>query len=86
MEPTLPFWFKQRQAKLEPVGEKTFKVTAPNQGEAYLQLRPGENGCWAAALRATPDGADLDRTEPEFEKEDEAWQAAFELYRRNLVV
>ena len=25
-------------------------------------------------------------TGPEFEKEDEAWQAAFELYRRTLVV
>ena len=60
MQPTLPFWFKQRQAKLEPMGENTFKVTAPNQGEAYLQIRAGENGRWAAALRATPDGADLD--------------------------
>jgi len=86
MQPTLPFWFKQRQAKLEPAGENTFKVRAPNQGEAYLQIRAGENGRWAAALRATPDGADLDVTSPEFEKEDEAWQAAFELYRRTLVV
>ncbi len=86
MQPIEPFWFKQRQAKLEPLGENTFKVTAPNQGEAYLQIRPGENGRWTATVRATPDGADLAVTGPEFEKEDEAWQAAFELYRRTLVV
>ena len=86
MQPTEPFWFKQRQAKMEPQGENTFKVTAPNQGEAHLQIRPGENGRWAAAVRATPDGADLAVTGPEFTTEDEAWQAAFELYRRTLVV
>ena len=45
----------------------TFKVTAPNQGEVYLVVRPGDGGRWAAALRATPDGADLAITGPEFE-------------------
>ena len=86
MEPTEPFWFKQRQAKLEPIGDNTFKVTAPNQGESYLQIRSDGKGRWAAAVRTTPDGADLASTGPEFETAGEAWQAAFELYRRTLVV
>ena len=86
MQPTLPFWFKQRQARLDPVADNTFKVTAPNQGDAYVQIRAGDNGRWAAAVRATPDGADLAVTGAEFETPEEAWEAAFELYRRTLVV
>jgi len=86
MQPTEPFWFKQRQAKLDPTGENTFKVTAPNQGEAYLHIWAGENGRWGAAVRATLDGPNLDATGTEFETQDDAWDAAFELYRRTLVV
>jgi hypothetical protein len=86
MQPTLPFWFKQRQAKLDPAGENTFKATAPNQGEAYLHVWAGENGRWGAAVRVTLDGPNLDATGTEFETQDEAWEAAFELYRRTLVV
>jgi hypothetical protein len=85
MQPDPPFWFKQRQAKLEAAGENTFKVTAPNQGEAYLAIRPVEGGRWVAALRATPDGADLATAGPDLGTPGEAWQAAFELYRRTLV-
>jgi hypothetical protein len=86
MQPTPPFWFKQRQAKLEPVGENTFKVTAPNQAEAYIHIQLGDNQCWRAGVRATPDGADLAVTGDEFKDSNQAWEAAFELYRRSLVV
>lgn len=86
MQPTPPFWFKQRQAKLEPVGDNTFKVTAPNQGEAYLHIHQGDNQRWQAGVRATADGADLAVTGAEFEDANEAWEAAFELYRRAFVV
>jgi len=86
MEPTPPFWFKQRQAKLEAAGENTFKVTAPNQGDAYIHIRLGDNQCWMAGVRVTPDGADLAVTEPKSKAPQEAWEVAFELYRRSLVV
>jgi hypothetical protein len=87
MEPIPPFWFKQRQARLEPVGENTFKVIAPNQGEAYIHIRLlGDNQRWRAGVRTTADGADLAITEPEFETVGAAWDAAFELYRRAFVV
>ena len=86
MQPIPPFWFKQRQAKLEPVGENTFKVTAPNQGEAYLHIQLSDNQRWKAGVRSTPDGADLAITDAEFQDPTQAWEAAFELYRRSLVV
>jgi hypothetical protein len=86
MEPTPPFWFKQRQAKLEAAGENTFKVTAPNQGDAYIHIRLGDNQRWSAGVRVSPDGADLAATGPEVEAPQEAWGAAFELYRRTLIV
>lgn len=86
MQPNLPFWFKQRQARLESVAENTFKVTAPNQSEAYIHIRRGPNQRWMAGLRVTADGADLAITEPEFEAPGPAWDAAFELYRRAFVV
>src|SRR5262245_4810608 len=81
MEPILPFWFKQRQGKLEPAGENVFKAVAPQQGEAYLLIRPGDNGRWAAAVRQQPDGEDLAATAAECPRPGEAWDAAFEVYR-----
>ena len=68
------------------MADHTFKVTAPNQGEAYLVVRPTDGGRWEVGVRPTPDGADLAVTGPDFATEGEAWEAAFELYRRTLVV
>ena len=86
MQPIPPFWFKQRQAKLEPAGENTFKAVAPQQGDAYLTVRKGDNGRWSAAVRSTADGADLMSTPAEFDNPVLAWEAAFELYRRHALV
>lgn len=85
MQPILPFWFRQRQAKLEPAGDNTFKATAPNQGEAYLSIRQ-ENGHWSAAVRPSAEGDAIAATAPEFDSPGEAWEAAFELYRRAAIV
>jgi hypothetical protein len=86
MQPVLPSWFKQRQGKAEPAGENTLRLTAPNLGEAFLQLRADGEGRWSAALRQTADGADVAVTGPDFPSEKDAWEAAFELYRRYVVV
>ena len=85
-EPILPFWFKQRQAKLEPAGENTFKAVAPQQGDAYLLIRRGENGFWSAVVRLKADGEDVAATPAEHETPGAAWDAAFELYRRLAIV
>jgi len=54
--------------------------------ECWLGIRRGENGKWFAVLRDKPDGQDTAVTEPEFEREYEAWEAAFELYRQHVIV
>jgi hypothetical protein len=86
MQPIEPFWFKQRQAKLEPAGDLMFKASAPQQGDIYLLIRGDDASRWSAAVRQSPDGADLASTSKEFPTQGEAWQAAFELYRRVALI
>lgn len=85
--PTPPFWFKQRQCKAEPAdGENTLKLTGPNLGESYIRIGQGDNKLWLAALRPAPDAPDQAATEPEFDNPQDAWDAAFELYRTHVIV
>jgi hypothetical protein len=86
MSPTLPFWFKQRQCKADPAGDNTLRVSGPNLGEAFLSVRRDADGLWRAALRQTADGPDLAHTDAEIPAEQDAWDAAFELYRNHVIV
>jgi hypothetical protein len=86
MMPLLPFWFKQRQCKAEPQGDNMLKVTGPNLAEHYLYISPADNGRWRAGLRSRPDGPDLAATEPEIPSAEDAWEAAFELFRTQVIV
>lgn len=87
MQPILPFWFKQRQCKAEPAGnEDLLKVTGPNLGEAYVGIRVDENKRWCGLLRLAPDGPDVAVTEPEIDTPQDAWEAAFELYRTHVII
>jgi hypothetical protein len=86
MEPILPTWFKYRQGKAEPAGENTLKLTAPNLPEAYVAIRAAENGNYQGVFRRSVDGSDEAVTQPEFVTQEEAWGAAFELYRNRVVV
>lgn len=86
MQLVLPSWFKQRQGKAEPAGEQAYRLTAPNQGEAFISIQPGEAGHWSAALRSTATGPELAHTAAEFPTPADAWQAAFELYRQGVVI
>ena len=85
-QPILPSWFKGRQCKAEPAGDHTLKLTGPNLGEAWISARPADDGRWQAALRLSADGPDAAVTEPEIEDEQDAWMAAFELYRTHVIV
>ncbi len=82
----LPSWFKQRQARAEPAGTDTYRLSGPNLREGYISIRKGENGLWAAALRFGPDGPDAASTPPILESPQDAWDQAFELYRTEVVV
>lgn len=86
MPPTVPSWFKLRQGKAEPAGDNLLRLTAPLAPEAFIVIRPGEEGRWSAAVRQSADGPDLDATPAEFDRPSDAWEAAFELYRRAIIV
>lgn len=86
MEPSLPFWFKQRQAKAENVKPDVYRLTGPNLGEAFVAVRIANDGRWSAHLMENPDGPDLAATPAEFPDPVEAYAAAFELFRVNRIV
>jgi hypothetical protein len=86
MEPILPFWFKQRQAKAEAAGPDTYRLTAPNLREAFISIRKDSAGHWGAALRLEADGPEVAVTSTAYATPTEAWDAAFEMYRRTLIV
>lgn len=87
MAPIVPFWFKQRQCNAEPAGEDNIlKVSGPNLGEAFLGIARGDNNHWRAFLRQSAGGPDALTTEPEFDNPNDAWEAAFELFRTSTIV
>ena len=86
MQPTPPFWFCQRQGKMENLDENTLRLTAPNMLEGIIRILPEDNGRWAAALLASPTGPELTRSPTSFATPQEAWEAAFESHRTHNVV
>jgi hypothetical protein len=67
MQPILPSWFKQRQGKAEPAGDSTYRLTAPNLGEAHISIRQAADGRWSAALRLAAGGPEVAVTEAVYE-------------------
>jgi hypothetical protein len=84
--PTLPFWFRLRQGKAEPTEPNTYRLTAPNLAEAYIAIRQVESGRWVPTLTRSPNGPDLAESLQDFDTPQEAWNAAFEFYRLDVVV
>ncbi len=84
-QPVPPFWFHQRQCKLEALEEGLFRAVGPNLAEGFLGVRQSEGGHWTPVFRLAKDGPDLSAGE-QFDTPKEAWDAAFELYRVNVVV
>lgn len=82
----VPSWFKGRQGKTEEVRPGLIKLTAPNLREWFLGIRQLENRGWQAFLRSEPDGADTAAIELDPMPEQEAWDAAFEVYRNRVVI
>ena len=86
METILPTWFKYRQGKAEPAGQDVLKLTAPNLPEAFVAIRDAEKGKYQGVLRIAADGPEIAVTQPVFATRGDAWGAAFELYRDQIVV
>ena len=86
MSPIIPFWFKQRQCKAEATGvENMLKLSGPLLPDAWIYIRP-EGDHWIAGLRLSPDGPDVSVANGESRSEKQAWEAAFELYREQVIV
>jgi hypothetical protein len=85
-----PFWVAQRQIKIEPVNDTTLRLSGPQIPTYEISARPSEGGvAWVAALWQ-PGGNEaasiLIRENETLQAEQaDAWQAAFELYRRHVV-
>jgi hypothetical protein len=82
----IPYWFPARQGKAEEVAPNTYRLTGPNLQEAFISIRQAPDGRWSAALRLTADGPEVATTAPEFTTPYDAWEGAFELYRKEVVV
>ncbi len=81
----VPSWFKGRQGKAEQVSPDLLKLTAPNLKEWFAGIRRHEAG-WTAFVRAGADGPDAVAAELGPVPEYDAWEAAFELYRKHVIV
>jgi hypothetical protein len=82
----LPFWCRQRQAKVEELSTGRYKITGPNLPEAVVSVRIGDDLQWQAVLQNKADGPEVDATGFEFANARDALAAAFELYRRQVIV
>jgi hypothetical protein len=85
-QPLTPFWFRQRQCKLEPLENGMVRATGPNLAEAFLGVRSTTNGRWLPIFRLSAEGPDLAETHEDLATPQEAWEAAFELYRIHVIV
>jgi hypothetical protein len=81
-----PFWFYQRQCKADAIGDDLYKLSGPNVKDSYIGIHRGDNGRWSSFLRNAPDGQDVAVTPAQWNNVYEAWEAAFELYRVNVIV
>lgn len=85
-ELVVPSWFKQRQGKADPAGAHIYRLTGPNLEEAFIWIAQSDGSRWASGVRKDSAGADLEATGADFDFQRDAWEAAFELYRRHFVV
>jgi hypothetical protein len=81
-----PYWFPARQGKAEEVGPNIYRLNGPNLQEAFIRIEQPKDGRWLAALRLNSDGPDIASTGAVFHNTLDAWEAAFELYREQIVV
>ena len=85
MKPDLPYWFKQRQAKAEELGQAVFKISGPNLPEGVVSIRLHDNLKWQGILRTKADAPELATTPAVYPTPREALGAAFELYRSHMI-
>jgi hypothetical protein len=90
VSPTLPFWMRQRQIVAEPVNEHTVRLTGPILPACEVTVQPGgnaENASYLLRVEKVSDaGKEVLAEATSSLPREEAWQAAFELYRQQVIV
>jgi hypothetical protein len=81
----LPYWFKQRQARIEDLGEGRWKINGPNLPDAVIGVRMTDQLVWQAYLRQSAEGPEVALSEATLPNARDAVAAAFELYRQHAV-
>jgi len=82
----VPSWFKGRQGKAEEVRPGLVKLAAPNLREWFVGIRRLDNGSWQVFVRSEPDSVDAAAVEVDPMPVQEAWDAAFEVYRNHVII
>jgi hypothetical protein len=80
----IPSWFKYLQGTAEPAGENCFRLKTPLISESFIRIQQ-ENCLWFPTVAESANGPAIRKTDPIFATENDAWQAAFELYRAEKV-
>lgn len=90
VSPTLPFWMRQRQIVAEPVNEHTVRLTGPILPACEVTVQPGAGeettGYLLRVEKANEAGKEVIAEAKSSLPREEAWQAAFELYRQQVIV
>jgi hypothetical protein len=81
----IPAWVKQRQAKVEPLGQGIYRVTGPNLPEAIVGVRMKDDLRWQGYLKAKEDGPEIAAGASTQSNARDALFAAFELYREHMI-
>jgi hypothetical protein len=80
MDLPIPAWFKYRQGEAKPAGDHSYQLTAPLVDPTWIRIKQVD-GDWKATLADSADGPDQVSTGAISGGEQDAWAAAFELYR-----
>lgn len=90
VSPTLPFWMRQRQIVAEPVNEHTVRLTGPILPTCEVTVQPSAgsetSGCLLRVVKASDASKEVLAEATSSLPQEEAWQAAFELYRQRVIV
>ncbi len=87
MAVVVPAWFKGRQGKAEEAAPNLLRLTGPNLNEWYIGLRRSDTNHWVALLRKSVAGPDTASAELRAGVDEySAWEAAFELYRNQVII
>lgn len=90
MLPSVPFWMRQRQIKLEPIDDAAVALKAPNLPAHELRLRKDNGDGYTVALYSQAVGTTekllLAERPSGLDQLPAAWQYAFEFFRQKVIV